>query len=192
MKKDFKLPTKSDLKGRSSTISNAFTIAITPYIYPSKEEIDGFYRKLQITKGQCAYCLGKANAMDHIKPLVTNGLPTGYITEIHNLVPCCSACNSSKGKKEFVDWYKSDNNKERLMDEGLTEDDIEKRYEIILEYIKEIGEPINYSEILGSDLWKEFLERKQAMLDSLKDNQKFCDELCKIIAHKLHQGESKK
>ena len=88
MKKDFKLPTKSDLKERSSTISNAFTIAITPYIYPSKEEIDGFYKKLQITKGQCAYCLGKANAMDHIKPLVTNGLPTGYITEIHNLVPC--------------------------------------------------------------------------------------------------------
>ena len=69
-------------------------------------------------------------------------MPTGYITEIHNLVPCCSACNSLKGKKEFVDWYKSDNNKERLMDEGLTEDDIKKRYEIILEYIKEIGEPI--------------------------------------------------
>ena len=78
------------------------------------------------------------------------------------------------------------------MDEGLTEEDIEKRYEIISDYIKEIGEPINYLEILGAELWQEFLERKQAMLDSLKDNQKFCDELCKIIANKLHQGESKK
>lgn len=35
MNKKFKLPTKSDLKSRTSTISNAFAIAITPYIYPS-------------------------------------------------------------------------------------------------------------------------------------------------------------
>lgn len=33
MNKKFKLPTKSDLKSRSSTISNAFAISITPYSF---------------------------------------------------------------------------------------------------------------------------------------------------------------
>lgn len=41
--KRFKLPTKSNLKGRSSTISNAFAISITPYVYPTGEEITKFY-----------------------------------------------------------------------------------------------------------------------------------------------------
>ena len=114
MKNRFKLPTKSNLKNRTSTISNAFAIAITPYIRPKDVEMDRFLEELQLKNGQCAYCLGKANAMDHVKPLVTNGLPTGYITEIRNLVPCCSACNSAKGAQEFKTWYKSKKNIEQL------------------------------------------------------------------------------
>ena len=34
----YKMPTKSDLKGRSSTISNAFAISVTPFIRPTEEE----------------------------------------------------------------------------------------------------------------------------------------------------------
>lgn len=39
MKKSFKMPAKQNLKGRSSTISNAFAISVTPYIRPSEEEL---------------------------------------------------------------------------------------------------------------------------------------------------------
>lgn len=46
--KRFKLPAKANLKGRSSTISNAFAISITPYIYPTSEEITNFYNSLAI------------------------------------------------------------------------------------------------------------------------------------------------
>ena len=126
MNKKFKLPTKSDLKSRTSTISNAFAIAITPYIYPSLNEIEHFLKELHLEQGQCAYCLGKANAMDHVKPLVTCGLPTGYITEIRNLVPCCSACNSAKGAQDFRAWYKSEKNIKRLHSEGLTDTELEE------------------------------------------------------------------
>ena len=78
----FKMPTKSDLKSRTSTISNAFTIAITPYITPSQEEIDKLLQELEVEEGQCVYCLRKANATDHFRPLVKDGMPNGYISDI--------------------------------------------------------------------------------------------------------------
>jgi endonuclease I len=34
--------------------------------------------------------------------------PTGYISEIHNLVPACGKCNQSKGNKEWRQWMLSD------------------------------------------------------------------------------------
>ena len=185
MSKKFKLPTKSDLKSRTSTISNAFAIAITPYIYPSEEEISSFLMELHLKQGQCAYCLGKANAMDHVKPLVTNGLPTGYITEIRNLVPCCSACNSAKGAQDFKSWYKSAKNVARLHLEGLTDTQIEERFEIISRYVDKIPQPIDYKTILGDDMWNEYLRRKEEMISLLKDDQVFCDKLNAIIKLKI-------
>ena len=115
----YKMPTKSDLKGRSSTISNAFAISVTPFIRPTEEELATYYSLLGIKEGQCAYCLGDGNGRDHLKPLVNNGMPTGYITDIHNLVPCCQKCNSSKGSKSFKAWYKSEENILRLKKQGM-------------------------------------------------------------------------
>lgn len=186
MNKKFKLPTKSDLKSRTSTISNAFAIAITPYIYPSSNEIEHFLKELHLEQGQCAYCLGKANSMDHVKPLVTGGLPTGYITEIRNLVPCCSACNSAKGSQDFRYWYKSKKNVARLHAEGLTEAQIEERFTIVSQYIDKIPKPLDYKTILGDELWEEYLQRKSEMIQLLKDNQFFCDKLSAIIKEKIN------
>lgn len=39
----FKMPSKSDLKSRTSTITNAFAIAITPYIKPKNIELNEYY-----------------------------------------------------------------------------------------------------------------------------------------------------
>lgn len=183
--KKFKLPTKSDLKSRTSTLNNAFAISITPYINPTFEETERLYECLQINEGQCAYCLGEANAVDHIKPLVTNGLPTGYITEIRNLVPCCAACNSAKGAKDFKVWYKEDKNIKRLHKKGMTDAQIEERYRIICAYMEQIPEPINYQELLGDDLWREYLARKTAMIKLLKTDQEFCNKLSNIIKEKI-------
>jgi len=36
---------------------------------------------------QCSYCGTPATEWDHLRPLVMNKKPTGYISEIHNLVP---------------------------------------------------------------------------------------------------------
>lgn len=188
----YKMPTKSDLKGRSSTMSNAFAISITPYIVPSEEEVRASYNMLQIQEGQCAYCLGEGNAKDHLKPLVKAGMPTGYITAINNLVPCCSRCNSSKGAKTFEEWYLSPENLVRLKKKGLSSAEIEHRFKIISEYEGYIEEPLNYEDLVGAELWKQYQERRQSLLDRLKKDQEFCDMLSSIIVQKMKAGNSEK
>ena len=181
----YKMPSKADLKGRTSTISNAFAISITPYIVPDEHEVKASYARLQIKEGQCAYCLGEGHGKDHLKPLVRKGMPTGYITDINNLVPCCAQCNSLKGAKAFADWYLSDVNIERLKQKGLTDADIEKRFRIISMCEANIATPLDYESLVGAELWHQYQERRQALLRLLKEDQEFCDQLSAIITDKL-------
>lgn len=181
------MPTKSDLKGRSSTISNAFAISITPYIRPTKEELDKYYALLGIKEGQCAYCLGDGNGRDHLKPLVNNGMPTGFITDIHNLVPCCQKCNSSKGSKNFRDWYKSEKNILRLKKYGMSDQNINERYRILCEFEDLVPQPLDYEAIVGKELWDEYKQRRLNLLATLEDNQEFCDKIYEIIMEKSVQ-----
>ena len=53
--------------------------------------------RLQELGAGCVYCGQNANTMDHLEPLVKNGMPTGLIPTILDMLPCCSRCNSSKG-----------------------------------------------------------------------------------------------
>ena len=85
--------------GRSSSITNAFIDAIIPAVDPTEEEKLEALRILQIDPKdiRCAYCGDKATEWDHLRPIITIQEPTGYITEIANLVPSCGKCNQSKG-----------------------------------------------------------------------------------------------
>ncbi len=54
---------------------------------------------------RCAYCndpLGRSPTLDHVVPKVHGGL-----TVRENLVSCCLMCNSQKGHKPWVDWYRA-------------------------------------------------------------------------------------
>ena len=181
----YKMPTKSDLKSRSSTMSNAFAISITPYITPTEDEIRAAYASLQIQEGQCAYCLGDGNSKDHLKPLVRAGMPTGNITSIDNLVPCCSPCNSSKGAKTFGEWYMSTDNIERLKRKGMSSANIKQRFDIISAYEQKITQPLDYEALVGPQLWAEYQARKKALIERLNEDQEFCDMLSAIIMDKL-------
>lgn len=182
----FKMPVKSDLKSRTSTISNAFTIAITPYIKPSQKEIEELLSELELKDGQCVYCLRGANASDHFRPLVKDGLPNGYISDINNLVPCCSECNSSKGKKDWDKWYLSEKNLKRLKSFVLTDVQIESRFKILEKFAKKTeATRIDYASLVGENDWKEFNRRRIELNKKLKEEQQFCDKLRQKIEDKL-------
>jgi hypothetical protein len=93
------LPKPMSVTGRSSSITNAFISAIVPVIEPSEEEELEALRILRIDPEdiRCAYWGDKATEWDHLRPIISDQQPTGYITEIANPVPSCGSSQEKSG-----------------------------------------------------------------------------------------------
>ena len=102
----FRMPTPTKITGRSSTITNSFVNSIIPVINPTEEQVSEALQILGMEHDSlcCAYCGASSTEWDHLRPLVKDKKPTGYISEIHNLVPACGKCNQSKGNKPWRQW----------------------------------------------------------------------------------------
>lgn len=179
-KLEFPMPSNSNLQNRISTINNSFVQSIIPRISEKDQvKLKKYYEELGIEQNQCVYCLKKGKVTgDHLHPLIKDKMPTGYITDINNIVPCCPDCNSSKGGKEFIDWYKSDCNVKRLNNFGISDEQINQRYKIIVNYINNHHqEPLNLKDVFGEDDWNEFNKIKNQLEEKLKECKEFCDKL---------------
>ena len=88
MRKIFKMPTVQTMMARKSTITNAYVIAVLPKIIPTHQDIDETLRVLQLDPNNltCSYCGDPCTEWDHLRPLVVKRRPTGFISEIGNLV----------------------------------------------------------------------------------------------------------
>jgi hypothetical protein len=102
----FRMPTPVKITGRTSSITNSFVNGVIPAITPSNEEIALALEVLGMDAldVRCAYCGDPATEWDHLNAIVRRKRPTGYISEIHNLVPACGKCNQSKGNKLWREW----------------------------------------------------------------------------------------
>ena len=181
MHPDFDPPTKGRIDGRTSSITGAFFQAITPVVTPSDEEVEEALAILGMTKGncRCAYCGDPRTEWDHFRPTVKDRKPTGYITEIANLVPACGKCNQSKGNKNWKDWMLSSAPRSPRT-QGIQ--DIDERVRR-LEAYEQWRKPrcINYVAVLGEERWATY----QALLDKavkhLTDAQNIATELLEEI-----------
>lgn len=73
---------------------------------PTEDEVREALEVLGMSESTvcCAYCGGPRTEWDHLNPLVRDKRPTGYVSEIHNLVPACGKCNQSKGSSSWETW----------------------------------------------------------------------------------------
>ncbi len=94
------------ITGRTSSITNAFVQSIMPSIQPTDDEKSEALKILEMKPDHmtCAYCGAASSDWDHLRPLVRKGRPTGYLTEIRNLVPACAPCNQSKSGADWRPW----------------------------------------------------------------------------------------
>jgi hypothetical protein len=100
------MPRPVKITGRTSTITNSFVNGIIPCFPPTEDDIREALAILELDPFalRCAYCGDPATEWDHLRPLVAKRRPTGYVTEIANLVPACGKCNQSKSGSYWRGW----------------------------------------------------------------------------------------
>ena len=105
------MKTRKPLKitSRSSSITNAFVQAIIPYFSPSDEEVRVALSNLGMSfeTMECVYCGNKCTDWDHLFALVKNKRPSGFFSDIGNMVPACGPCNQSKSGQHWKKWMLS-------------------------------------------------------------------------------------
>jgi len=184
----FRMPTPMKITGRSSSITNAFINSIIPVIPPTAAEIEEALHVLGMNHENycCAYCGDTASEWDHLRPLVKDKKPTGYVSEIHNLIPSCGKCNQSKGNKEWESWMTST---ARLSPASRQVQDIEERIERIRCY-ERWAKPtkLNFEEIVGADTWSQHWDNWGKIQDLMKEAQVLAQQINRTVAE-YHRNE---
>lgn len=167
----FAMPKAVRITGRSSSITNSFVNGIIPVIPPTEQQIDQALRILGMDDAVvCAYCGDTATEWDHLRPLVRGQKPTGYISEIHNLVPACGKCNQSKGNKEWESWMRGT---ARLSPATRGIPDLEQRIERLARFEAwEAPTTVDFAAIAGEDLWQQHWNNHRAILDLMRESER--------------------
>jgi hypothetical protein len=159
MHPDFQLPSKMTIHGRSSSITASFFTALTPVIEPSEADVEEALEVLGMSRSHCvcAYCGAAKSEWDHFRPIVEKQLPTGFITEIANLVLSCGKCNQSKGNKHWKQWILGPA-KGSPKSRGVPDlADRVSRLEAYENWRKPVQ--FNYASIVGEELWAKSLSQ---------------------------------
>ncbi len=173
----FTMPKTMKITGRSSSITNAFINSIIPSIQPTEEQVKQVLSILGMLDDsfQCSYCGASASEWDHLMPLVVDKKPTGYISEIHNLVPSCGKCNQSKGNKDWREWIVSD---AKLSPKSKGIQDLDERIRR-LEAFKRWAEPtrLDIEAIIGPELWEQHWENWERVQAAMRHSQDLSEKI---------------
>ncbi len=182
MKNGFKMPRPVKITGRSSTITNSFVNSIIPVIHPSADEISEALHILGMTVDEvrCSYCGDKATEWDHLRPIVRNKRPTGYISEIANLVPACGKCNQSKSGQEWRSWIMGT---APQCPNVRCIADLSQRIERLEAYEKwRSPHIVDWEKIIDQNIWDEHWRNLERMHAMMKKCQEVADEINKGAA----------
>ncbi len=165
------------ISGRRSTITGLFFTALTPYLEPEEAEVDKALEVLGMKRHACvcAYCGDKKSEWDHFRAVVKDRKPTGYITEIANLVPSCGKCNQSRGNKDWKQWMLG-NAKQSPKSRAIQ--DLDRRVQC-LQAFEEWSKPIriDYAELAGETAWKKHLHHLESILVLLQEAEHHAKDL---------------
>lgn len=181
----FRMPKAQTPASRKSSITNAFVNAVIPVLVPTADEIDEALRILGMDPAdvRCSYCGDPATEWDHLRPLVLDRKPTGYISEIANLVPACGKCNQSKGNKSWRRWMVS---QARLSPTGRGLDDVSERMERLERYESwRTAVCIDFADFVGHDRWADYWSRLGYVIDEMQNCQLVANEIRQAVAEKL-------
>lgn len=182
----FQMPSFQTMVSRMSSITNAFVNSVVPMVPPTIDEIDEALSILEIKPQdvRCAYCGDKSSEWDHLRPLVIGRRPTGFISEIANLVPACGKCNQSKGNKPWREWMLSKTARHSPTSRGRT--DVTARIDRLVRFEQwKSPTKIDFVAIIGRERWEHYWSLCEAVIDELKQCQEHADSIHREIVGKL-------
>ena len=171
----FAMPNPVKITGRSSSITNSFVNSLIPLVPPTEAEVAEALAILGLSWSdlRCAYCGNAATEWDHLRPLVRAKRPTGFISEIANLVPACGKCNQSKGSQPWEAWMRGKALRSPST-RGIV--DVEQRVERLRAY-EQWREPtvIDFELAAGNDLWERHWQNNARLLELMRECQTTAD-----------------
>ena len=169
------MPKPVKITGRTSSITNSFVNGIIPVIWPTNEEVEEALRVLGMDEVVCAYCGDPSTEWDHFRPLVMNKKPTGYISEIANLVPACGKCNQSKGNKDWREWFYSS---ARMSPYSRGVLDLQAKAEYLAAF-EAWGSPtvVDLEALAGGSLWEKHWENHSAIIKLMREAETTASEI---------------
>jgi hypothetical protein len=182
IRRAFAMPSVQTMMSRKPSITNAFVSSLIPVVKPSVDDIEEALRILGMSADdvRCAYCGDQSTEWDHLRPLVVNRRPTGYISEIGNLVPACGKCNQSKGNTHWLAWMKSKVRRSPFTRQVV---DLESRIERLRAY--EAWRPsiaIEFEKLVGSEAYSAYWHKLDEVIQAMREAQDFAEGLRQTIA----------
>lgn len=184
----FQMPSFQTMVSRKSSITNAFVNSVVPVVIPTIDEIDESLAILGIDPAdvRCAYCGDKSSEWDHLRPLVVKRRPTGFISEIANLVPSCGKCNQSKGNKPWREWMLS---KAKRSPTGRGLHDVIERIQRLSTYEAwKTPTVIDFEAIVGAERWDHYWSLCEAVIGELRQCQEVGDAIRQQIVESLRSA----
>jgi HNH endonuclease len=159
------------ITSRTSSVTNSFVQAIMPPFESSGDEQREALLHLGMTPEDlhCVYCGATTTDWDHLRPLVKKKRPTGYISEIRNLVPSCGPCNQSKGASDWRAWMMG-----KAVGSPKTKNvvDIQERMSRLARFEEWGGvHAIPFEELISKITWDEYWRQLEVILDAMRAAQ---------------------
>ena len=190
---NIRIPGQVKINHRTSTIRGAFVKALIPSVPFSEEQLGAWAKQLNVDLNNdliCVYCGRHATVLDHFFPAVRKKLPTGFVTDLYNLVPSCSKCNESKSGSYWRDWMERSPAPGQLL--RLSPQEIEDRISTLgkfEEWIRDKITIIPFDKLANDELYISFFKDCEDLLDTFKTYQEKADVLKQNIIQKVSNGE---
>lgn len=181
----FRMPKAVKITGRTSTVTNSFVNCLIPVVEPSEAEVLEALGILGMTPDDacCAYCGDGHTEWDHLRPIVRNKRPTGYVSEIANLVPCCGKCNQSKSGSDWRDWITGS---AKLSPASRRIHDLAQRIERLEAFEKwRTPSSLDFRAAVGEDLWGQYWRRHKELMEAMRGCQLLADRVREAVASSL-------
>jgi len=165
------------ITGRSSSITNAFINSIIPVVIPTSDQVREALETLEmdVTDVRCVYCGDRFTEWDHLNPLVKDKKPTGYVSEVANLVPACGKCNQSKGNKNWRLWMLST---AARSPKARSIPNLDQKIARIAAYEQKFHPARHdFGAMIGEQLWSKHWENWQKIIDMMKEAQVIAAEI---------------